>query len=251
MLQSLIRRMKSHARIVCVSLNRFKHHNHTYVVSLPLIHPPTNTRAVMPVPSPWLRSQLARRLCALLLTTTSPPSRSASATRTQSNLNALLLKMPRNKTHIADAQRQRQRIKEKASRYIPGTVNLQILGSGAPGSPASVYLFTDQSRYLFNCGEGTQRLAHEHKTKLSRLEHIFVTRTSWQRIGGLPGLSLTVQDSGVPSLALHGPPGLDELFRAMRRFVILKELSVQAVDCAAAQRYEDSVLSVQYVPLMR
>lgn len=206
----------------------------------------------MLVPGPWHTSQLVRRLCALLQIPKSPPSRNASAAKSHSNLNRLLLNMPRNnKAHIADAQRQRQRIKEKAARYTPGTVNLQILGSGAPGSPASVYLFTDQSRYLFNCGEGTQRLAHEHKTKLSRLEHIFVTRTSWQRIGGLPGLSLTVQDSGVPSLALHGPPGLDELFRAMRRFVILKELSVQAVDCAAAGRYEDSVLSVDYVPLLR
>lgn len=54
--------------------------------------------------------------------------------------------MPRNSKHIAEAQKQRLRIKEKASRYIPGTVNLQILGSGAPGSPANVYLFTDQSR---------------------------------------------------------------------------------------------------------
>lgn len=54
--------------------------------------------------------------------------------------------MPLQRPHVAEAQKQRIRIKEKASRYIPGTVNLQILGSGAPGSPASVYLFTDQSR---------------------------------------------------------------------------------------------------------
>lgn len=106
-------------------------------------------------------------------------------------------------------------------------------------------------RYLFNCGEGTQRLAHEHKTKLARLEHIFMTRTSWQRIGGLPGLSLTVQDSGVPKLALHGPPGLDELFRAMRRFVILKDLKVEAIDCDANRSYDDSVLRITYVPIFK
>lgn len=166
-----------------------------------------------------------------------------------SNLKKLLIEMPRNKPHIAEAQRQRLRIKEKASRYIPGTVNIQILGCGAPGAPASVYLFTDQSRYLFNCGEGTQRLAHEHKTKLARLEHIFMTRTSWQRIGGLPGLSLTVQDAGVPSLQLHAPPGMDDLFRAMRRFVILKDLKVEAVSCAAGDRYDDAVMCVSYVPI--
>lgn len=48
--------------------------------------------------------------------------------------------------HIVSAQKQQIKIKEKNQRYVPGTLNLQILGSGAPGAPASVYLFTDQSR---------------------------------------------------------------------------------------------------------
>lgn len=76
-----------------------------------------------------------------------------------------------------------------------------------------------------------------------------MTRTSWQRIGGLPGLSLTVQDSGVPNLTLHGPDGLGELFGAMRRFVILKDLKVDASICDAGRKYDDSVLSVTYVPI--
>lgn len=67
------------------------------------------------------------------------------------------------------------------------------------------YIF---NRYLFNCGEGTQRLAHEHKVKLSRLEHIFITSKTWRNIGGLPGLSLTLQGVGVPRIVLHGPEGL-------------------------------------------
>lgn len=63
-------------------------------------------------------------------------------------------------------------------------------------------------RYLFNCGEGTQRLAHEHKMKLSKLEHVFITHSNWLNIGGLPGLALTVQDVGVPNIELHGPQGI-------------------------------------------
>lgn len=35
-----------------------------------------------------------------------------------------------------------------------------------------------------------------------------MTQTRWRHIGGLPGLSLTVQDAGVPEVTLHGPPGL-------------------------------------------
>lgn len=92
-------------------------------------------------------------------------------------------------------------------------------------------------------------MAHEHRTKLTRLEHIFITRTSWRCIGGLPGLTLTVQDAGVPNIALHGPPKLDDLFRAMKNFVILKQLNVDAPDCTAGGFYEDSVLRIDYVPL--
>lgn len=168
-----------------------------------------------------------------------------------SKLNLLLTEMPRDRTHIADAQKQRLRIKEKSARYVPGTVSLQVLGNGASGTPASVYLFTDQTRYLFNCGEGTQRLAHEHKTKLSRLEHIFMTRTSWEHLGGLPGLSLTVQDAGVPNLTLHGPPGLDEIYRGMRRFVVLKDLKVKTVILDNQEVFDDQILNITCVPLKR
>lgn len=113
------------------------------------------------------------------------------------------------------------------------------------------YCFLCARRYLFNCGEGTQRLAHEHKSKLTRLEHIFVTRTSWSCIGGLPGLSLTIQDAGVPSITLHGPSKLGDLFEAMKSFVILKQLNVEAPNCNAGEFFEDSVLRIDYVPLWR
>lgn len=44
--------------------------------------------------------------------------------------------------------------------------------------------------------------------KLSKLEHIFITEPTWNNIGGLPGVSLTIQDVGVPQITLHGPEGL-------------------------------------------
>lgn len=75
-----------------------------------------------------------------------PGKRFFSKNHRTSNLKNLLFDMPREKNHILEAQKQRNRIKEKSSKYIPGTVNLQVLGSGAPGSTGSVYLFTDQTR---------------------------------------------------------------------------------------------------------
>ncbi|XP_022232324.2 ribonuclease Z, mitochondrial [Drosophila obscura] len=140
-------------------------------------------------------------------------------------------------------------LRKKLSSVVPGTVSLQVLGAGANGSPTAVYLFTDQSRYLFNCGEGTQRLAHEYKTRLSRLEQIFVTRNTWAAVGGLPGLALTIQDAGVRNVGLHGPSHLSTMLQSMRRFVILKNLQMQTVDCTAGSCFEDSILKVTSLPL--
>ncbi|XP_047995037.1 ribonuclease Z, mitochondrial isoform X4 [Leguminivora glycinivorella] len=159
-----------------------------------------------------------------------------------------LASMPKaNTARITEAQQQRHHISKKSEKYGPSTVYLQVLGSGARGVPNTLYLFTDHKRYLFNCGECTQRLAHEHKVKLSRLEHVFITRKTWKNIGGLPGLSLTLQDVGVPEITLHGPEGLDELYNATKRFVIMKEMQVNKAPSSPLEDYEDSVMTVKYI----
>ncbi|KAL1494480.1 hypothetical protein ABEB36_010074 [Hypothenemus hampei] len=159
--------------------------------------------------------------------------------------------MPKEPKHIAEAQKQRIRIKQKSANYVPGKVTLQVLGTGAQGAPRSVYMFSDQNRYLFNCGEGTQRLAHEHKTKLAKLEHIFVTQAVWRNIGGLPGTALTIQDVGVPQITLHGPEGLKDIFPATKRFVVLRDLKISMAECNENTVFEDSVMTVKYVLLKK
>lgn len=42
-------------------------------------------------------------------------------------------------------------------------VNIQVLGIGVADASPSVVLNVDNKRYLFNCGEGTQRLCNEYK----------------------------------------------------------------------------------------
>jgi hypothetical protein len=64
----------------------------------------------------------------------------------QHNLKQLLLTMPKDTRPTAALQKQRQKCKEKGQKYTPGTVSLQVLGSGAKGAPRSLYVFTDQSR---------------------------------------------------------------------------------------------------------
>lgn len=125
----------------------------------------------------------------------------------------------------------------------------KVLGSGSRGAPTALYVSTDHTKYLFNCGEGTQRIAHEHRLKLSRLEHIFVTTPTWKNMGGLPGMALTIQENGVPDIKIHGPKGCSDLFKAVERFVILKDLEVEEAACLSEEPYTDTAMSVTYVYL--
>jgi ribonuclease Z len=64
---------------------------------------------------------------------------------------------------------------------------LQFLGTQTGDSTPTLLLFFNSKRYLFNCGEGTQRFCIEKKVKLARVHGIFLTRLKWEQIGGLPG----------------------------------------------------------------
>lgn len=53
--------------------------------------------------------------------------------------------MSKNISQSADGKQNRIKIKGK-SKFPPGIVKFQVLGSGANGAPRCLYLFTDHSR---------------------------------------------------------------------------------------------------------
>lgn len=98
-------------------------------------------------------------------------------------------------------------------------VSLQIIGNGSIDCPPSILVISDTSRYLFNCGEGTQRLLMECGTRnLSKLEHIFLTRMSWDNVGGAIGMTITLKNIGIPQVTMYGPPNLVEFKQALQIF---------------------------------
>lgn len=100
---------------------------------------------------------------------------------------------------------------------------VQILGTGmdTQDTSPSVLLFFDQQRFIFNAGEGLQRFSAEHKFKLSRLDHIFLTRVCSETAGGIPGLLLTMAGIGDDGMTVNiwGPSDLEYLTGAMRSFI--------------------------------
>lgn len=65
---------------------------------------------------------------------------------------------------------------------------IQFLGHSSPEGPPSIMVHYDSQRYMFNCREGTQRLCVEEKVKWAKLKDIYMTRVTWDCVGGLPGM---------------------------------------------------------------
>ena len=64
---------------------------------------------------------------------------------------------------------------------------IQILGTHTSDSNPFFLLHFDDKRYLFNCGEGSQRFSVQHKVRLKAVTDVFINRTDWDVLGGLPG----------------------------------------------------------------
>ncbi|OXU19872.1 hypothetical protein TSAR_013862 [Trichomalopsis sarcophagae] len=156
--------------------------------------------------------------------------------------------MPKdNKEYLMELQKQRKRLKAQSAKYTPTHIYLQVLSNGTRAESRSLLLVTDHTNYLFNCGEGTQRLAAEHHAKLAKIEHIFVTSATWENMGGIPGVALTIQDTGVPKLNLHGPNGSIDIIEATQNFITLNQLAVTAQDTTSP--FSDQTMSVTYLPI--
>ncbi|XP_066400748.1 tRNase Z TRZ3, mitochondrial [Miscanthus floridulus] len=114
-------------------------------------------------------------------------------------------------------------LKTRRLNPVNTTCYVQILGTGmdTQDTSPSILLFFDKQRFIFNAGEGLQRFCTEHKIKLSKIDHIFLTRVCSETAGGLPGLVLTlagIGDEGI-SVNIWGPSDLDFLAGAMRSFI--------------------------------
>ncbi|PWA89273.1 tRNAse Z4 [Artemisia annua] len=142
-------------------------------------------------------------------------------------------------------------LKLKARKLNPvNTISyVQILGTGmdTQDTSSSVLLFFDKQRFIFNAGEGLQRYCTEHRIKLSKIDHIFLSRVCSETAGGLPehriklskidhiflsrvcsetagglpGLLLTLAGTGEEGISVNvwGPSDFKYLVDAMKSFI--------------------------------
>ncbi|KAJ2743674.1 hypothetical protein GGI20_003565 [Coemansia sp. BCRC 34301] len=114
----------------------------------------------------------------------------------------------------------------------------------------SVLVQIDSQRYLFNCGEGTQRLGFENKMRMSKISAIFLTRVDWETMGGLPGMLLTLADSGMGDLTICGGHNLTHALAATRHFILRNKMGLRVSemrDGDAAAAFQDKNIHVKPV----
>ena len=104
-------------------------------------------------------------------------------------------------------------------------MDLDLVFLGTSGSmptaqraPTAILLRRGGERLLFDCAEGTQRQLLRSNVGLIELREVFLTHYHADHYLGLPGMLKTFALRGRETpMTIYGPPGLTELFGALRR----------------------------------
>jgi ribonuclease Z len=125
-------------------------------------------------------------------------------------------------------------------------MDLVFLGTGgsiptARRSTACLLARVGGERLLFDCGEGSQRQM-QRSTGLVHVDEIYITHLHADHYLGVPGLLKTYDLNGRERpLRVLGPPGLIDLFTALRRIFgrLMYEVELVELEPAEAVRHDD------------
>ncbi|XP_033106695.1 zinc phosphodiesterase ELAC protein 2-like isoform X2 [Anneissia japonica] len=144
-----------------------------------------------------------------------------------SNDNNSLTSLIEEMSHLNISSFTEKKSKRLKLKGMVGNFSLQVIGTGSLECPPSILVIADSNRYLFNCGEGIQRLLMENGVKnLSKLENIFLTRMEWENIGGLIGMTITLKNVGLPKVHYHGPPNMKNFVDALQIFAKHEKINI-------------------------
>jgi ribonuclease Z len=133
-------------------------------------------------------------------------------------------------------------------------MDLSVMFAGTAGSVPSarrglpaLLVRRGAERILLDCGEGTQRQLLQ-AGGLSDVTDVFFTHLHVDHWLGLPGLlqTFSLRDRERP-LAVHGPPGLDELMRLLRRIYGRLSFPVDVIELGAGDTVRRDTLEIQAV----
>jgi ribonuclease Z len=125
-------------------------------------------------------------------------------------------------------------------------VDLDLVFLGTSGSmptaqraPTATLVRRGGERLLFDCAEGTQRQLLRSNVGLIELREIFLTHYHADHYLGLPGMLKTFALRGRETpMTIYGPPGLGELFGALRRIFGKLTYPYELVEIAPGESLE-------------
>jgi ribonuclease Z len=139
------------------------------------------------------------------------------------------------------------------------SIALTILGchSATPrinAFPTSQYLEINNSHFLIDCGEGTQRQMRKYKVGFSKINHIFISHLHGDHFYGLVGLLSTF---GIlnreKELHIYGPKGIKEVtllqLRISQSHAKYKMIFHELTSKKSELIFEDDKVSVRTIPL--
>ncbi|KAN0038133.1 hypothetical protein ACTA71_000305 [Dictyostelium dimigraforme] len=125
---------------------------------------------------------------------------------------------------------------------------LEITGENGD-TPTTSYLFSDSDRYFFDCGDGFQRfIKGRSNITFGKIKSIFITSLSWDCIGGLIGLFLTMAELNI-KVRLYGPKGLHKLFTSSREFQYQLNVEIYEVNSTIIQTIKDDSFTFYTLPI--
>lgn len=145
-------------------------------------------------------------------------------------------------------KRVEQRARDK-SNLILNNADLHVIGCDSQGFYPSLLVNSEGNSYLFNCYEGTQRFCYGNKIKITNIENIFITNPSnWRSAAGAYGLSLTLQDVGIPMLKIHATEQYHGFFDNTASFISYNTgMQCSIVDRTKERLFEDKGLKIQTI----
>lgn len=139
------------------------------------------------------------------------------------------------------------------------SISLTILGchSATPrinAFPTSQYLEINNSHFLIDCGEGTQRQMRKYKVGFSKINHIFISHLHGDHFYGLVGLLSTF---GIlnreKDLHIYGPKGIKDVtllqLKTSQSYAQYKIIFHELTSKKSELIFEDDKVSVKTIPL--
>ncbi|WVR08979.1 hypothetical protein IAU60_006038 [Kwoniella sp. DSM 27419] len=104
--------------------------------------------------------------------------------------------------------------------------HVRAITAPGPDSDLALHVSFDNARFLFGCGEGTQRAFTQKRSTLKGLAGIFVGSGEAKARAGLAGVLMTAADGGINKVDIVGPPDVAHYLATLRSSVIRDSLTV-------------------------